>query len=255
MAQFFFDFTNRDDIIDETPPELIAGLGLPLDVARAYIAGEPYDGPGTTALFMDGRATGGEAFEFIGVPTDVGDVELVVAATVSGLAQANFPYLRTSGTSANRNGYSADGRNNGFFGRRWLNESGAGSVIWNVTVANNNVRRIRLQMHDTNLRGRVTNDVSIGTEDSKDTWDGSVTDANHASGRVGWFQRAGASLIYWFGIGTDGDPAPTGPVEVSAEPFLLRHNPRTNKVIPVLSSPTVTDIGANCVRPRVTKGF
>ena len=44
-------------------------------------------------------------------------------------------------------------------------------------------------------------------------------------------------------------------VDVSAEPFLLRHNPRTNKVIPVLSSPTVTDIGAACVRPRVTKGF
>ena len=56
-------------------------------------------------------------------------------------------------------------------------------------------------------------------------------------------------------VGTDGDPAPTGPVDVSAEPFLLRHNPCTNKVIPVLSSPTVTDIGANCVRPRVTKGF
>ena len=46
-----------------------------------------------------------------------------------------------------------------------------------------------------------------------------------------------------------------GGASVSAEPFLLRHNPRTNKVIPVLSSPTVTDIGANCVRPRVTKGF
>jgi len=42
---------------------------------------------------------------------------------------------------------------------------------------------------------------------------------------------------------------------VSTEPFLLRHNPRTNKVVPVLSSPTVTDIGATCVRPRVTKGF
>jgi len=41
----------------------------------------------------------------------------------------------------------------------------------------------------------------------------------------------------------------------TTEPFLLRHNPRTNKVIPVLSSPTVTDIGATCVRPRVTKGF
>ena len=41
----------------------------------------------------------------------------------------------------------------------------------------------------------------------------------------------------------------------AAEPFQLRHNPRTNKVIPVLSAPTVTDIGANCVRPRVTKGY
>jgi hypothetical protein len=59
-----------------------------------------------------------------------------------------------------------------------------------------------------------------------------------------------------FGVGTDGDPAPTGPVGgVSTEPFLLRHNPRTNKVVPVLSSPTVTDLGATCVRPRVTKGF
>ena len=59
-----------------------------------------------------------------------------------------------------------------------------------------------------------------------------------------------------FGVGTDNDPAPTGPVGgISAEPFLLRHNPRTNKVIPVLSSPTVTDIGAACVRPRVTKGY
>ena len=61
--------------------------------------------------------------------------------------------------------------------------------------------------------------------------------------------------IDWIGIGRNGEPAPTGPVEVSAEPFLLRHNPRTNKVIPVLSAPTVTDIGANCVRPRVTKGY
>ena len=58
----------------------------------------------------------------------------------------------------------------------------------------------------------------------------------------------------WWGFGTDGDPAPTGPLSTT-EAFALRHNPRTNKVIPVLSSPTVTDIGAACVRPRVTKGF
>ena len=60
--------------------------------------------------------------------------------------------------------------------------------------------------------------------------------------------------VYEIGVGTDGDPAPTGPLSTT-EAFALRHNPRTNKVIPVLSSPTVTDIGANCVRPRVTKGY
>ena len=60
--------------------------------------------------------------------------------------------------------------------------------------------------------------------------------------------------IDWIGIGRNGDPAPTGPVGTT-EAFALRHNPRTNKVIPVLSAPTVTDIGANCVRPRVTKGY
>ena len=58
----------------------------------------------------------------------------------------------------------------------------------------------------------------------------------------------------WIGVGTDGDPAPTGPLSTT-EAFALRHNPRTNKVIPVLSSPTVTDIGAACVRPRVSKGY
>jgi hypothetical protein len=81
------------------------------------------------------------------------------------------------------------------------------------------------------------------------------------SGDTGIVLRAPSTFprglhLYSLTVGTDGDPAPTGPVGgVSTEPFLLRHNPRTNKVIPVLSSPTVTDIGATCVRPRVTKGF
>ena len=70
------------------------------------------------------------------------------------------------------------------------------------------------------------------------------------------FDSANSFYVKIIAIGTDGDPAPTGPVGgISAEPFALRHNPRTNKVIPVLSSPTVTDIGATCVRPRVSKGF
>ena len=64
----------------------------------------------------------------------------------------------------------------------------------------------------------------------------------------------GTLFLSEIGLGTDGDPAPTGPLG-TIEPFILRHNPSLNKVIPVLSSPTVTDIGANCVRPRVTKGY
>ena len=68
------------------------------------------------------------------------------------------------------------------------------------------------------------------------------------------FQHARFLDFDVFAVGTDGDPAPTGPLSTT-EAFALRHNPRTNKVIPVLSAPTVTDIGANCVRPRVTKGY
>ena len=76
------------------------------------------------------------------------------------------------------------------------------------------------------------------------------------AGRTGVFIfPANATRKIWtFAVGTDGDPAPTGPLSTT-EAFALRHNPRTNKVIPVLSSPTVTDIGANCVRPRVSKGY
>ena len=93
-----------------------------------------------------------------------------------------------------------------------------------------------------------------------DEWDLSAEDTSPLPAGwqgIGALTNASSAAVGfgWVGIGTDGDPAPTGPVDVSAEPFLLRHNPRLNKVIPVLSSPTVTDIGANCVRPRVKKGY
>ena len=95
--------------------------------------------------------------------------------------------------------------------------------------------------------------------DTEPAWQIETTDSN-LSLSSGWAGHVGFAVddnVYYnfTAFGWDGDPAPTGPVDVSAEPFLLRHNPRTNKVIPVLSSPTVTDIGANCVRPRVSKGF
>ena len=92
------------------------------------------------------------------------------------------------------------------------------------------------------------------------TWDVEAADTFYQTPGVmgfGGFNDINSYRFIWVGWGTDGDlaPTPTGSLDVSAEPFLLRHNPRTDKVIPVLSSPTVTDIGANCVRPRVTKGF
>ena len=121
--------------------------------------------------------------------------------------------------------------------------AGFGSIYGNVVTG----RQLRF--------GNASSFADLGdpTNDHSDTaLDSQITG-------VGWVgvttRSASEAYIYAIGIGTDGDPAPTGPVEVSAEPFLLRHNPRTNKVIPVLSSPTVTDIGANCVRPRVTKGY
>ena len=85
----------------------------------------------------------------------------------------------------------------------------------------------------------------------------SAVDATFTSGLIGWGRADYSGASYYvrkIAVGTDGDPAPTGPLSTT-EAFALRHNPRTNKFIPVLSSPTVTDIGANCVRPRVTKGY
>ena len=92
-------------------------------------------------------------------------------------------------------------------------------------------------------------------EDENDTREMTATDSSYTSPAFAGVRTInGIARFTHFYVGTDGDPAPTEPLG-GAEPFLLRHNPRTNKVIPVLSSPTVTDIGATCVRPRVTKGF
>ena len=95
------------------------------------------------------------------------------------------------------------------------------------------------------------------TSDSAPDWRISINNSNISeAGQTGIFLfEASLTLKVWsFAVGTDGDPAPTGPLSTT-EAFALRHNPRTNKVIPVLSSPTVTDIGATCVRPRVSKGY
>ena len=112
-----------------------------------------------------------------------------------------------------------------------------------------------LEVSGNTIRHKLYTGVA---DDEPSDWTHETTDSTYSGdGGVGLFFRIMNTSFYVreIYVGTDGDPAPTGPVDVSAEPFLLRHNPRTNKVIPVLSSPTVTDIGANCARPRVSKGY
>ena len=115
--------------------------------------------------------------------------------------------------------------------------------------------------HNALLRSNGTNDHKIylwGESDSRPETPviQNTTSLSFTGSNLSFLTSRPESIayVYSIGIGTDGDPAPTGPIGTT-EAFALRHNPRTNKVIPVLSSPTVTDIGANCVRPRVTKGY
>ena len=112
----------------------------------------------------------------------------------------------------------------------------------------------RFRANGSSLSGVLWNSLSA---DEPATWSLQATaTGSHATatGYPGFVLQTGRLFVVSIGIGTDGDPAPTGPLSTT-EAFALRHNPRTNKVIPVLSAPTVTDIGANCVRPRVTKGY
>lgn len=72
----------------------------------------------------------------------------------------------------------------------------------------------RLQITGTTIRQKVW---AGNREDEPGAWLHSVTDTNYASGAVGLASRGGSSnqgIIYvqrW-AVGTDGDPAPTGPV-------------------------------------------
>ena len=118
--------------------------------------------------------------------------------------------------------------------------------------ANNTKYKSRFSVIGTALKSKIWL-----ASDSEPGWMVELTnDAITAAGYCGLYGHGRDFALFGYGVGTDGDPAPSEPIAiVSGEPFQLRHNPRTNKVIPVLSAPTVTDIGANCVRPRVTKGY
>jgi len=65
-----------------------------------------------------------------------------------------------------------------------------------------------------------------------------VTNAGYA-GIFGW-RDAADIYVHIISIGTDGDPAPTGPVGAT---------------IPTLSAPGVTEIGSTSVRPQITLTF
>ena len=124
----------------------------------------------------------------------------------------------------------------------------------NTSFGSSDPLTFRFRANGSSLSGVLWNSLSA---DEPATWSLQTTaTGSHATatGYPGFVLQTGRLFVVSIGIGTDGDPAPTGPLSTT-EAFALRHNPRTNKVIPVLSAPTVTDIGANCVRPRVTKGY
>ena len=167
--------------------------------------------------------------------------------------------LRGGGTSeATRTGYQVWIRSGvgNFEIRKKL--SGVSSTLASVTTPSNLWDSAPIVWFTASAQGSsVSLQVKLWSGVNNTEYTLSATDNSPLP--VGWMAishvRGEPMFVGAVGFGTDGDPAPTGFVEVSAEPFALRHNPRTNKVIPVLSSPTVTDIGANCVRPRVTKGY
>ena len=80
------------------------------------------------------------------------------------------------------------------------------------------------------------------------------THISHASGRIGSVLFAvGTSDISFIGIGTEGDPAPTQPLDdyqFLYDPYLFSIAGVGN--IPTLSAPGVIDITATSARPQVT---
>ena len=246
MAQYFFDFTQRTGEIDQFPDELelVVPVADPTSVCK-IVDGYTIEAGDATSLRMYGNTRGILFKDIVDTSTDV---EFVFT-----FRSFIGPIARFNETNGDFSGYLWDGRN--IIDSRVYTGSGSNSSRLAFTFGNfgANSGQARVQIVGSTVRAKYFTHYGVepaewGHEVQNTDWPG--------AGRVAMqVNDQSPSLLGKIGIGTDGDPAPTGPVEVSAEPFLLRHNPRTNKVIPVLSSPTVTDIGANCVRPRVTKGF
>ena len=255
MGQYFTDF--RDDPI---APGLPANWTFRWSSFTASIeSGNPLDGSSVAFVAIPNGSFSREAASWDAVP-EAGVIAVRVDGLFSFVATQSLnnivsPVICGSGTQATRTGYFVFIRRSGdveLF--RAVNGTEVKVANTNRTAIITDVRCI-IEL-SINANGLIELYFWEQSEAKPALPLLSYTDPSPLSaGWCGWFDTgaptANGVKLYSISAGTDGDPAPTGP----AEPFQLRHNPRTNKVIPVLSAPTVTDIGANCVRPRVTKGY
>ena len=242
MAQYFWSAENY--AVGEVPAEFnlirrINSIEVDSDSDGKYAAVDASGGFSRSILI----------FTPPGITTDT---SLYVRISLSGEFYALLRFQPDSevGITGLKSYMQRDGRTGSVVGMFNINYSALASSA-NTGLAAGSVGKNFFDAIGTTLLGRWANDA-----DQLATTEAVATEATaFTEGWVGFhFWTAATYRIYEIGVGTDGDPAPTGPVGTT-EAFALRHNPRTNKVIPVLSSPTVTDIGANCVRPRVTKGY
>ena len=248
MAQYFFDFTQRTGETGQFPDELelVVPVADPTSVC-SIAGGFTIEAGDATSLRMFGNGAGVLFKDIVDTSTDV---EFVFT-----FRHFIGPIARFNETNGDFSGYLWDGRN--IIDSRVYTGSGSNSNRLAFTSGGfgGGTGQARVQIVGSTVRAKYFTGWGIepaewGHEVQNTDWPG--------AGRVAMQSTdLSPSLLGKIGIGTDGDPAPTeptGPLSTT-EAFALRHNPRTNKVIPVLSSPTVTDIGANCVRPRVSKGF
>ena len=230
-------------------------LGLPEDVFGEFVFNMSNGSFGRVAFYPDVGATTGSKVEVYAV------ISYNIPTSTNCLPTLN---IRGSGAESTRTGYVAWLRpdTNNYAIRKYT--SGSESVLASGTLSDHynaeesNSGHVHFEAEDQGgsvvlrMRAWKVGDPYPQYPDLEATDSSSpfMSGWNGIGDILGVAKQWGTVRI-----ATDSDTALPEEFTVSAEPFLLRHNPRTNKVIPVLSSPTVTDIGANCVRPRVTKGY
>ena len=200
MAQYFTDFTEY-------------ALGeLPSDWSEV-------EGSGFLTKTSDGLYANAQATSRSGLWSAVSGTDFDVLARVKiASTLANSAAAPVQGITARA---SSDGSNYYVFGIhtatqvRLRKKTVGPATIATATVATMTIDTwywVRLQVIGTTVRGRVWADG--GSEPS--SWDISATDTSvSSSGAAGvscGFVGTADSTYSQFGVGTDGDPAPTGPV-------------------------------------------